>query len=151
MRRLRWHVRFVPEAFIRSHCMRIGWIRTRTKRARAAGMFPAARALRSDMMRRPASRGGTLRCAEAHALPTVMSISPTRPIDQANMAGREATSRQRCCRSRHHFRSRRTGTCNHRVMQLQTEFLRNEFGMATERSKPMSGGIASPGGHVATE
>jgi hypothetical protein len=35
------------------------------KRARAAGMFPAARALRSDVVRRAASRGGTLRCAEA--------------------------------------------------------------------------------------
>ena len=34
------------------------------------------------------------------ALPTMMSISPTRLIDQANMAGREATSRQRCCRRR---------------------------------------------------
>jgi hypothetical protein len=31
-------------------------------------MFPAARALRSDMMRRAASRGGTLRCAEAHCV-----------------------------------------------------------------------------------
>jgi phasin len=31
------------------------------------------------------------------------------------------------------------------VMQLQTEFLRNQFGIATEQSKPMSGGIASPG------
>jgi len=41
------------------------------------------------------------------ALPTVMSISPTRLIDQANMAGRGATSRQHCCRSRHLFRSRR--------------------------------------------
>jgi hypothetical protein len=38
------------------------------------------------------------------ALPTVMSISPTRPIDQPNMAGCEATSRQRSCRSRHLFR-----------------------------------------------
>jgi hypothetical protein len=36
------------------------------KRARAAGMFPAARALRSDVVRRAASRGGTLRCAGAH-------------------------------------------------------------------------------------
>jgi hypothetical protein len=43
------------------------------------------------------------------ALPTVMSISPTRLIDQANVAGREATSRQCCCRSRHLFRSRRKG------------------------------------------
>jgi hypothetical protein len=45
------------------------------------------------------------------ALPTVMSISPTRLIDQTKMAGREATSRQCCCRSRHlfsiSFRSRR--------------------------------------------
>ena len=39
------------------------------------------------------------------ALPTVMSIGPTRPIDQANVAGREATSRQRCCRSRHLLRT----------------------------------------------
>ena len=37
-------------------------------------MSPAARALRSDVVRRAASRGGTLRCAEAPALPTVMSI-----------------------------------------------------------------------------
>jgi putative tryptophan/tyrosine transport system substrate-binding protein len=37
----------------------------RAKRARAAEMFPAARALRSDVVRRAASRGGTLRCAEA--------------------------------------------------------------------------------------
>jgi hypothetical protein len=70
-------------------------------------MSPAARALRSDVVRRAASRGGTLRCAEAHALPTLMSISPTRLVDYINMAGREATSRQRCCRSRHLFRSRR--------------------------------------------
>jgi hypothetical protein len=35
----------------------------------------------------------------ASALPTVMSISPTRLIDYANTwRGREATSRQRCCR-----------------------------------------------------
>ena len=31
------------------------------------------------------------------------------------------------------------------VMQLQTEFLRNQFGVATEQSKQMSGGIASAG------
>ena len=35
------------------------------KRTRAAEMSPAARALRSDVVRRAASRGGTLRCAEA--------------------------------------------------------------------------------------
>jgi hypothetical protein len=46
---------------------------------------PAAQALRSDVVRRAASRGGTLRCAEAIALPTVMSISPTRLIDDPNM------------------------------------------------------------------
>jgi hypothetical protein len=37
----------------------------RAKRTRAAGMSLAARALRSDVVRRAASRGGTLRCAEA--------------------------------------------------------------------------------------
>jgi hypothetical protein len=37
------------------------------------------------------------------------------------------------------------------VMQLQTEFLRNQFGIATEQSEQMSGGIASPGGGVAKE
>jgi len=37
----------------------------RAKCARGAGMSPAARALRSDVVRRAASRGGTLRCAEA--------------------------------------------------------------------------------------
>ena len=37
------------------------------------------------------------------------------------------------------------------VMQLQTEFLRNQFNIATEQSKPMSSGIASPGGDVASE
>ena len=37
------------------------------------------------------------------------------------------------------------------VMQLQTEFLRNQFGIATEQSKQMSGGIASPRGSVAKE
>ena len=37
------------------------------------------------------------------------------------------------------------------VMQLQTEFLRNQFGIATEQSGQMSGGIASPGGGVAKE
>jgi phasin len=37
------------------------------------------------------------------------------------------------------------------VMQLQTEFLRNQFGVATEQSEQMSGGIASAGGDVAKE
>ena len=81
--------------------------RPRKPRASPAGLPRAVRALRSDVVRRAASRGGTLRCAEAHALPTLMSISPTRLVDYTNMAGREATSRQRCCRSRHLFRSRR--------------------------------------------
>jgi hypothetical protein len=30
------------------------------------------------------------------------------------------------------------------VMKLQTEFLRNQFGIAAEQSRQMSGGIASP-------
>ena len=37
------------------------------------------------------------------------------------------------------------------VMQLQTEFLRNQFGVATEQSKQMGGGTASAGGDVAKE
>jgi phasin len=37
------------------------------------------------------------------------------------------------------------------VMQLQTEFLRNQFGIATEHSKRMSGGIASTQRDVAEE
>ena len=37
------------------------------------------------------------------------------------------------------------------VMQLQTEFLRNQFGIATEQSGQMSDGIASPGGGVAKD
>ena len=40
----------------------------------------------SDVLRRAASRGGTLRCAPGRiGLPTVMSISPTRLIDDPNM------------------------------------------------------------------
>ena len=35
------------------------------------------------------------------------------------------------------------------VMQLQTEFLRKQFGIATEQSKQMSGGIASSRGDIA--
>jgi len=45
----------------RSH----GRLRAVRKRAQAAGASPAAQALRSDVLRRAASRGGTLRCAEA--------------------------------------------------------------------------------------
>ena len=48
------------------HLKQIGNLDTvRAKRTRAAGMSRAARALRSDVVRRAASRGGTLRCAEA--------------------------------------------------------------------------------------
>src|ERR1700753_3572073 len=48
------------------HLKQIGNLETvRAKRTRAAGMSPAARALRSDVVRRTASRGGTLRCAMA--------------------------------------------------------------------------------------
>ena len=39
----------------------------------------------------------------------------------------------------------------HEVMQLQTEFLRNQFGIATEQPRQKNGGIASPGGGVAKE
>jgi phasin len=37
------------------------------------------------------------------------------------------------------------------VMQLQTEFLRNQFGIATEHSRQMGGGIASPEAGAAKE
>ena len=37
------------------------------------------------------------------------------------------------------------------VMQLQTEFLRNQFGIATEQSRQMSGGDGFPGGGAAKE
>jgi hypothetical protein len=77
-------------------------------------MSLTARALRSDVVRRAASRGDAPRRA---ALPIVMSISPTHPIDQANMAGRKAASRQRCCRSRHLFRiaPKKTGLLDRRT------------------------------------
>ena len=42
---------------------------------------PAAQALRSDVVQRTASRGGTCDAPRRVALPTVMSISPTRLID----------------------------------------------------------------------
>ena len=49
-----------------AHRKQIGNLETvRAKRTRAAGMSPATRALRSDVVRRAASRGGMLRCAEA--------------------------------------------------------------------------------------
>ena len=48
------------------HLRQIGNLETvRAKRTRAAGMSRTARALRSDVVRRAASRGGTLRCAKA--------------------------------------------------------------------------------------
>jgi hypothetical protein len=57
---------------------------------------PAVRTLRSDAQRRVPERCDAPRRV---ALPTVMSISPTRLIDYAKTwRGREATSRQRCCR-----------------------------------------------------
>jgi hypothetical protein len=85
-------IRFVGS--VRSH--RLLRVTVRAKRASAAG---CPQRLARCVARCAASRGGKLRCAEAHALPTMMSISPTRLIDYANMAGREATSRQRCCLS----------------------------------------------------
>jgi hypothetical protein len=73
------------------------------KRTRAAGTQRLSRcvAMWCDAQRRVVERCDAPRRA---ALPTVMSISPTRPIDQPNMVGCEATSRQRSCRSRHLFR-----------------------------------------------
>jgi hypothetical protein len=76
----------------------------RAKHAKAAGMsqrLARCVAMWCDAQRRVVERCDAPRRA---ALPTVMSISPTRPIDQPNMVGCEATSRQRSCRSRHLFR-----------------------------------------------
>lgn len=53
--------------------------------------------MRCDALRRVVERCDAPRRA---ALPTVTSISPTHPIDQPQLAGREASSRQRSCRSR---------------------------------------------------
>ena len=51
------------------HLKQIGNLETvRAKRTRAAGMSRAARTLRSDVVRRAASRGGALRRAEARRL-----------------------------------------------------------------------------------
>ena len=51
------------------------------KRARAAGFSPAAHALRNDVVRRAASHGGTLRCAEARRVAYRGVDNPTRLID----------------------------------------------------------------------
>lgn len=103
----------IPTGFALTSC---GMLRVavRVKRARVAGCPRRLARCVAIVVRRTASRGGTLRCAEAHAFPTMVSISPTRLIDYANMAGRDATSRQLCCHSRHLFRSRRKGRdcCN---------------------------------------
>ena len=71
----------------------------RAKRARAAGMSPAARALRSDVVRRAASRGGTLRCAEARRVAYRDVDKSYASHRQSQRGGREATSRQRRCHS----------------------------------------------------
>jgi hypothetical protein len=74
-------------------------VTVRAKRARAAGCpqrFARCVAMWCDAQRRVVERCDAPRRA---ALPTVMSISPTRLIDYVKTwRGREATSRQRCCR-----------------------------------------------------
>ena len=71
----------------------------RAKRARAAGCpqrFARCVAMWCDAQRRVVERCDAPRRV---ALPTVTSISPTHLIDYAKTwRGREATSRQRCCR-----------------------------------------------------
>jgi len=71
----------------------------RAKRTRAAGCpqrFARCVAMWCDAQRRVVERCDAPRRA---ALPTVMSISPTRLIDYPRRwRGREAASRQRCCR-----------------------------------------------------
>ncbi len=69
----------------------------RAKRARAAGLPQRLKrcvAMWCDALRRVAERCDAPRRV---ALPTVMSISPTRLIDDPTWCSREATSRQRCC------------------------------------------------------
>jgi hypothetical protein len=74
-------------------------VTVRAKRARAAGCpqrFARCVAMWCDAQRRVVERCDAPRRV---ALPTVMSISPTRLIDYAKTwRGRKATSRQRCCR-----------------------------------------------------
>jgi hypothetical protein len=74
-------------------------VSVRAIRARAAGCpqrFARCVATWCDAQRRVVERCDAPRRV---ALPTVMSISPTRLIDYAKTwRGREATSRQRCCR-----------------------------------------------------
>jgi len=50
-----------------------------------------------------------------------------------------------------HARKLMNATDINEVMQLQTEFLRSQFGVATEQSKQISGGIASAEGDGAKE
>jgi hypothetical protein len=74
-------------------------VTVRAKRARAAGCpqrFARCVAIWCDAQRRLVERCDA---PGRVALPTLMSISPTRLIDYAKTwRGREATSRQRCCR-----------------------------------------------------
>ena len=69
----------------------------RAKRARAAGLAQWLKrcvAMCCDAQRRVAARYDAPRRV---ALPTVISISPTRLIETPTWCSREATSRQRCC------------------------------------------------------
>jgi hypothetical protein len=54
-----------PRALEAGEPRRLRRDRPRQNAREPPGMSPAARALRSDVVRRAASRGGTLRCAEA--------------------------------------------------------------------------------------
>ena len=76
-----------------------------------------------------------------------MVPSPMNDVAQQTLA----TTEKNLKASFEHARKLMNAKDINEVMQLQTEFLRNQFGIATEQSKPMGGGIASPGGGVAKE
>src|SRR5258708_36121116 len=72
------------------------------------------------------------------------------PMNDVGQQGRAVTAKNLKA-SFEHARKLMNAKDINEVMQLQTEFLRNQFGVATEQSKQMSGGIASAGGDVAKE
>ena len=84
---------------------------------------------------------------ESASKSVAMAPSPMNDVGQQALAITEKNLKA----SFEHARKLMNAKDINEVMQLQTEFLRNQFGVATEQSKQMSGGIASPGGDVAKE
>ena len=84
---------------------------------------------------------------ESASKSVAMAPSPMNDVGQQALAITEKNLKA----SFEHARKLMNAKDINEVMQLQTEFLRNQFGVATEQSKPMSGIIASAGGDVAKE